>query len=371
MRKVVIALLGVLILGASIGIFMLFKNNKKQPPKRKVQTEKTVFIKTVKNSEIPIIITADGNLVAKQKVELFSEVQGVLQATGKEFKVGVKYRKGEVLLRINNEEHYATLQAQKSSLQNLIVSMMPDLRLDYPVAFEKWNTYLKNFDLNKSIPALPKTDTDQEKYFVTGKNIYATYYNIKNLEARLGKYNIRAPFDGILTETLVTQGTLVRAGQKMGEFIRTETYEIEVAINATYVNILSVGKDVSLRNLEETQEWTGKVTRINGKIDQATQTVKVFIEVKGANLREGMYLEAYVPAQKEANAYEIARKLLIDNKEVYIVQGSVLRKIPINPVYFNENTVIVKGLEDGIQLVSKPISGAHEGMKVKVVSENK
>ncbi len=371
MRKIVITGIGILILVGAFGLSTFFKNSKKQPPKSISKNEKVVFTETIKNNEIPIVITADGNLVAKNKVELFTEVQGVLQATGKEFRAGVNYRKGETLLRINNEEHYATLQAQKSSLQNLIVSIMPDMRLDYPEAFDKWNQYLQNFDINKSVQKLPETSSDKEKYFVTGKNIYATYYNIKNLEARLLKYNIRAPFSGILTEVLVTQGTLVRAGQKMGEFINPNIYELEVSINAAYVNILSKGKEVILQDLEKTQNWTGTVSRINGRIDQNTQTVKVYINVKGKDLREGMYLEAKVPAKSETNVYEISRKLLVENKSVYVVKDSVLDLVEIKPIYFNENTVIVRGLNDGTQLVNKPISGGYSGMKVRMISENK
>ena len=137
MRKMVVYLLGLLILLGAVGTMMYLKNNKKQPKKAPAKTEKTVFTETVKNREIPIVVVADGNLIAKQRVELFSEVQGVLQATGKSFKVGERYSKGQTLLRINNEEHYATLQSQKSSLQNLIVAMMPDLRLDYPESFQE------------------------------------------------------------------------------------------------------------------------------------------------------------------------------------------------------------------------------------------
>ena len=186
------------------------------------------------------------------------------------------------------------------------------------------HTY-KTSILKKSVKPLPEPVSDQEKYFVTGKNIYATYYNIKNLEARLSKYNIRAPFRGVLTDVMVTQGTLVRAGQKLGEYINTDIYELEVAVNAAYAGILKVGEKVALKNLEQTEDWSGTVARINGKIDQNSQTIKVFIEVKGDNLREGMYLEAHVEAQKEPKAYEIDRKLIVDNKAVYIVKRFDIR----------------------------------------------
>ncbi|CAM1333547.1 efflux RND transporter periplasmic adaptor subunit [Tenacibaculum aestuariivivum] len=369
MRKLIIVVASIVLLGISFLISNYFKNSKKTPKQKDLKIEKTVFVEEVKNEDITITISANGNLVAKNKVAIYSEVQGVLQPTGKDFRAGVSYQKGQTLLSINSQEFYASIQSQRSSLQNLIASIMPDVRLDYPESFEKWNFYLKKFDINKITQALPKPSSDKEKYFVTGKNIYTTFYNLKNLEARLSKYKLKAPFKGVLTEVLVTDGTLVRAGQKMGEFIDTSVFELPLSVNGTFADILQVGKTVTLHNLEKTKTWTGKVTRINSKIDQASQTVQVFIEVKGSNLREGMYVTASVPVKTVTNAIEINRKLLVENKSVYVVKNNVLNLVSINPVHFNENTVVAKGLKNGVQLISKPVSGAYIGMPVKIFSE--
>lgn len=371
MRKLIIVGAGIAVLGMSLLLSNYFKSSKKTPKQKVTKVVKTAFVEVVNNGEVPVAISANGNVVAKNKVDIYSEVQGVLQATGKDFKPGVSYKKGQTLLRINSQEFYASIQSQRSTLQNLIASIMPDMRLDYPNSFAKWDNYLKNFNINKALQQLPEPSSDKEKYFITGKNIYTTYYNIKNLEARLGKYNIRAPFSGVLTEALVTNGTLVRAGQKMGEFIDTSVFELPLSVNGSFADVLRVGKKVTLHNLEKTKTWTGKVSRINGKIDQTSQTVQVFIEVKGKDLREGMYLEANVPAKSVSNAVEINRKLLVENKSLYIVNNDVLELVEVLPVHFNENTVVIQGLQNGISLVSKPIAGAYAGMPVKVFSETK
>ncbi|WP_275316717.1 efflux RND transporter periplasmic adaptor subunit [Tenacibaculum bernardetii] len=369
MRKLIIVGAGVVVLGLSFIISNILKDSKELPVQKVTKVEKTVFVKEVKNGDVAINIIANGNLQAKNKVDIYSEVQGILKPTSKPFKAGISYSKGQTLLHINSQEFYASIQSQRSSLQNLIASIMPDLRLDYPNSFEKWNTYLKNYDINKTVQPLPEANSDKEKYFVTGKNIYTTYYNVKNLESRLGKYNLRAPFSGVVTEALVTNGTLVRVGQKMGEFIDTSVFELALSVNGSFADILKVGKTVELQNLEKNKMWSGKVARINGKLDQATQTVQVFIEVKGKELREGMYLEANVPVKTMTEAIEINRKLLVENKAVYVVKNNVLDMININPVHFNENTVVIKGLQNGAQLINKPVAGAYVGMPVKIFSE--
>ena len=359
-----------MVIGAFYVVKVMIASN--QRPQRKVKKiVKTVFTDVVENKDIPIIINANGNLVAKNKIDLYSEVQGILKPLSKDFKAGTTYKKGEVILRINSEEHYANLQAQKSNLFNSITSIMPDIRLDYPEEYEKWQKYLQSFDFKKTTPTLPEINSEKEKFFISGRNIYTTYYNVRNMEVRLSKYTIRAPYTGILTETFVNPGSLVRQGQKLGEFIDPRVYEMEIAISATYRDLLQKGKKVKLHNLEKTKSWTGKVVRVNGKIDQTSQTIKVYIQINSSDLKEGMYLEADLLAKSEKDAYEISRKVLVNNNSVYIVNDTILKLVPVTPVYFKDQSVIIKGLPDGSKILSKNVPGAYDGMLIKVFDKNK
>ncbi|UJH66344.1 efflux RND transporter periplasmic adaptor subunit [Allomuricauda sp. SCSIO 65647] len=371
MRKVIISVLaGVVIIGASIFGARFIANSKKDRRPKPQKVVKTVFVDTVKNGLVPIIVPANGNLMAKRRVELYAEVQGVFRPGSKLFKTGQKYRAGEILIRIDASEYYASVQSAKSNLYNLITSIMPDLQLDYPEHFGKWQTYLANFDLSKSTPQLPEISSEKEKYFITGRGIFTSYYNVKNLEQRLSKYTIYAPFEGVLAEALVTEGTLVRAGQKLGEFINTGVYELQVAVSKTYGDFLRVGEQVTLHNLEKTQKYIGEVARINGRVDQASQTITVFIEVKGEQLKEGQYLEANLNAKQEENAVEISRSLLLENNQVFVVRDSILDVIDVSPVYFGEKTVVVKDIPDNTPIIARPVTGAYAGMLVSVFDES-
>jgi RND family efflux transporter MFP subunit len=212
--------------------------------------------------------------------------------------------------------------------------------------------------------------SENEKYFISGRGILTSYYNVKNMEQRLAKYSIRAPFSGVVTEALVTEGSLVRAGQKLGEFIDTGVYELEVAISKTYSDLLELGEKVELLNLDGSRSYEGVVTRINARVDQATQTITAFIEVSDSNLKEGMYLEASLNARQEANAIEIDRGLLLENDRIFVVRDSVLDLIDVKPVYFTDRSVVLKEVPDGMTIVSKPVVGAYAGMLVKVYQED-
>ncbi|BAO76345.1 efflux RND transporter periplasmic adaptor subunit [Winogradskyella sp. PG-2] len=371
MRKIILTVLGILlIVGAYFGSKYIADNKKKKRP-TPAKVVKTVFTDTVKNSTVQIVIPANGSLVAQRRVELYAEVQGVFKSGSKLFKPGQEYKNGENLIRIDASEYYASVQSSKSNLYNSIASIMPDLRLDFPEVFQKWQSYLNGFDLNKSTPKLPEMTSEKENYFITGRGIVSNYYNVKNLEQRLAKYNIRAPFSGILTEALVTEGSLIRNGQKLGEYIDPSVYEMEVALSKNYASLLKVGESVVLKNLNNTQEYTGKVSRINGSIDATTQTITAYIEVKDKTLKEGMYLEANLNAKQESDAIEVNRSLVLDGDQIFVVRDSILDLIDVMPVYFSDKKAVLKNVPDGTVMVIKPIPGAYAGMLVKPFKDNK
>lgn len=370
MRKILLVGIGIVILGASsLGAYLIIKSNNKVKPKVE-KVVKTVFTETVKNTTVPIIIPSNGNLVAKNRFELYSEVQGIFENTAHDFKAGQYYNKGETLIRINSDEYFASVQVAKSNLYNLIASIIPDLRLDFPAHYKVWDNYLRSIDMNKTIAPLPKIEDEKLNYFITGRGIVSSFYNVKNLEQRLSKYKLVAPFSGVLTEAIVTKGTLIRSGQKLGEFIDPTIYELELAIGKSYSDLLKIGESVELKTLLGKKPYIGKVTRINGRIDQSTQTIKVFVEVKADDLKEGMYLEAQLEASDEPNAIRISRKLLVNNSEIFILKDTILDILKVNPVYFSPNEVVIKGVPDGTKILSKPLAGAFAGMLVKPANED-
>ncbi len=370
MRKAINVVLGIaIVIGAVFGAKAIIAGKKKRKPKNE-KVVPTVFVEQVNNASIPINIKESGRLMAKRRLEIFAEVQGVMEGTGKEFKPGKTYRRGETLVKIRSTDYYANLQAQKSVLQNMITSILPDLRLDYPKAYQRWDAYLKDFRMDRPIQPLPEPTSDKEKFFVTGKNIYTTYYNTKNLEIIYQKYTLRAPFSGILIESQVNQGTLIRPGQKLGTLIDPKLFELEVSVSKSLIPSLSVGQTVSVIDpVNTTLRYEGKIGRVNGMVNTGTQTVQVFIEVKGADLKEGMYLEAVVNGKEKENAFEIERSLLVDNNKVFAINDSVLIMHPVKVVHKTQNTVVVEGLPQGAQILRKSVPGAYSGMQVKIQKE--
>jgi multidrug efflux pump subunit AcrA (membrane-fusion protein) len=146
MRQVIISVLGILIIGGGfLGMKKMASKEKPEPEKVQKATP-VVFSEIVKNQDLPITISASGNLEARDRVEIYSEVQGIFEYSAKSYKPGVVYSEGSVLIQLNSDEHKSNLRSQKSSLYNQIVGLLPDLKFDYPQSYEQWQNYITEKD---------------------------------------------------------------------------------------------------------------------------------------------------------------------------------------------------------------------------------
>ncbi|MEM7485985.1 MAG: HlyD family efflux transporter periplasmic adaptor subunit [Bacteroidota bacterium] len=367
-KKYFSVLAGILIVALGLLVFTLMNAQKKSKGIDANEVPKTLMVrvKPVALKDIPYRIEATGILRAKERIDIYSEVQGTLLRTTSPFKIGNRFKKGETLIAMDSEEHAAQIKSNRSDLINQIAAMLPDMEIDYPNLYKKWEVYLNDLKVDESTPELPKFTSNGEKLFISGKNIYRTYFNVKNLEERLGKYTLRAPFGGIVTESNVNVGTLVRSGQKIGEFIDNSIYELQLSIPASASKFLATGKKVDLQHLDGLKGTTGIITRINAKVDQDTQTVAVIVEVSGESLKDGQYLRAQLLGGNLKNVFAMDNALIQENSNVYILKDSVLHLKPVQVLNYQDDLAVVTGLDNGTLVVDQQVANAYPGMPIKI-----
>jgi len=371
-RKFIIVVVAVLILAGGVLIRKQLAAGKKPMPRKPETMVSMAFAETVDNGTVSTSVKATGRLMAKNRLELFAEVQGLMLPDGGVFKPGNAFSAGQTLVSIRSDDFRAGLVAQRSAFHSKLANVLPDLKADFPSSFPQWNKYVADFDPQKALIELPAATNEREKLFITGRGLYADYFNLKNAEINLSKYTIGAPFGGVLTEALVNPGTVVRPGQKLGEFIDPSVFEIEISVGASLVASLRTGlKVVVTPTVGNGIKYDGEVMRINRSIDPATQTGSVFIRVAGSGLEEGIFAEVIIPGADISDAFEINRSVLFDDDQVFVVKDSLLVAVKTDPLFFKENTVVVRGLENGSRVLSKPVPGAYAGMKVAVYQDNK
>lgn len=362
-RKWILFVLGFAVIALSFQLSKKIANSNPPPRRQAKKAVKNVFTKEVKNGSYNVQIPSNGLLEAYQRIKITSRVQGLMQTINPLFKSGQSYRKGQVLVQIASSEFNSNVIAQRASLYNLITSVMPDLQLDFPQAYQSWKTYLKEFDVEKAIPPLPEMYEDV-RLFISGRGIISSYYSLQNLEKSLTFYTIRAPFNGVLVSANVTEGSLIRPGQELGDFIAPDHYELKVALPKSYVEKIDVGATVELKSIDTQKKYTGSVSRINAKVNTETQSVEVFIQVSSSELKEGVYLEALIGALEFNEVVALDRGLLSGDQELYLVEDDklVLKKVEV--AHFTDSHAVVRGLKDGVVVVAQPIIGAYQGMEV-------
>lgn len=322
---------------------------------RKPEKQETVSKETikVKNEIHEKTINTTGRMYAFEKVDLYSEVSGVLETNSIKFKEGKKYSKGETLLSIDSEVYENTLKSQKSSFLNQLTLLLPDLKFDFPNEYAKWDKYLREFKVDNPIEGLPKTESEREHYYLASNNIFTLYYDIKSMEATFDKYTIQAPFSGIVTEANINPGTLVMNGQKLGEFINTSLFEMEAAVSLSEINLLKIGTMIELKSIGSDEIVKGKLVRINEKIDSETQSVKVFIQSSDKKIKDGMFFSAELKTNSNTSLAKLPEDA-ISNNIVKVQVENVEKEIEVEIFDRSEDYVFVKGLEDDSLVVIEP-----------------
>ena len=357
-------LIGLGIIVSGFLLFGLMRNNGEGATIEDKKVERMVSTQLVEPEAYPFVIEATGSLTAKKRIELFSEVQGILLATSTDFKEGNRFGKNQTLLQINSSEYKAQLLSTRSAFLNRVAGMLPDMEIDFPEGSGKWRLYLESFNVNEPLQSLPKPSSESERFFLTGKGIYENYYTVKNQEERLSKYTLSAPFNGVVTESLVTTGTLVRNGQKLGEFIDPSLFEMKLEVPSRYNKYIALGKEVQLQTLDTKQKFQGKISRINEKISSNTQTITVVVEVANKGLKEGQFLQGTIFGEMIENVVKIDNNLLIENNQVYIVKDGKLQLQKVVPVNYVGDSLLINGLQPKTILVDEVLVNVYPGMKV-------
>ena len=347
----------------------LIININKSEPNYNNNSLTSVYIKVVKNNSNEIEIERNGKLRSSSRISIISEVQGIKKKNrNKSFKEGERFNRGETLIEINSDEFNSIVKQSRSELKNLIASVLPDIKIDYAENFNKWKNYFDNLSVEEPISKIPESASEKENLFLVGRGIESTYYKVKNLEERLSKYEIKAPFDGILVKGNISDGSFIVPNQILGEFIDPNNFEVGVNIPVNYLEKIKLNQSVSIISEGNKDDVIGKIKRINRKVDEMTQTVKIFIEFYDKNLFEGRFVEINIPLGVIPNSQLISRSLLINDNYVFVAnKDDKISKAYVQPVFYNKKNVIVTGLQDGTRLITSNVSGIYEGMKIKVV----
>jgi len=351
MKKLKYLIIIIAILGGAILLNSIFtKQNKADLRKENKKEIKKLNTVLVKNEIQSTEISTSGRMNAFNKVEIFAEVSGVLENNSIKFKEGNRFKKGDIMISINPDVFYNNLLAMKSSLLNQLTLLLPDLKIDFPEDFHKWEAYLENFDLQKPLNKLPDQLSKKETFYISSRNIFKLYYDIKSMEATYNKYTIEAPFNGYVTQSNINPGTLVRNGQKLGEFISTALFEMEAPIKLSELNLVSIGQSVNLSTYDMNKVLKGKIVRINKAIDPQSQSVKIIIHSTDKNILDGMFFNVSIKAHSNVKLAKLPIGAVRNDDTVLINEDNNEKVVQVKVIEKTPTYVLVSGLKDNTEV---------------------
>ncbi len=375
-RVIFVSILGgIAVIVASVAISNLLSSMAEAPRRGGNRPARGVVVSAASPEAVPYQVEVYGQARAFNRVEMFAEVSGVLQRTQPPFLEGESFRAGQTLFRMEDSEARASLMSQRSNYINTLTQVLPDLKIDYPDMYSEWEEYLLGLDVNRTTPSYPEITESKARIFLTSRGVISAYHNLKSAEERLSKYHLEAPFNGVVTQSSIRPGTLVRVGQPLGTFIDPNSFEIEVSVSANELSYIEIGDTVHLHSPDFEGEVVAQIKRINSQIDASTQSVKVFLNVDRETsefpIQEGMYLSGIIKGENLENVVRVPRRLITaegENSSLWVVSQSdsttMRREVQVKG--YIDDDALVTGLNNGQWYIAQVAPGLLAGEKVNV-----
>lgn len=191
----------------------------------------------------------------------------------------------------------------------------------------------------------------------------------------LERTEVRAPFDGVVSEINVSQGDRVRAEDVLVRLQNPATIEVRTQIPASYAAAvtrgLATGATMSALVQAGDLGITGELMRISGQTREASGGVDSFIRFSTPPraLRLGSTVRVYLDLPPEDNVIALPAEALYGRDQVYKLVDNRMQMIAVErvgerarPVGGTEVLIRSPRLTDGDSIVITKLSNAADGL---------
>jgi RND family efflux transporter MFP subunit len=226
-----------------------------------------------------------GTLAAEREARVNAELGGsILQVY---VEVGQAVTEDQPLAQIEPQ----TAREQAEFTDALVLSFENNLRLAR-----------RNLDRSKRLAqggAVSTAQMEQDELAVTQAEATLAEARSRQTSAQrtLSRSTVRAPFAGIVANRSASVGDVVKDGTQLFTVVDPTSLRLEAQVPAEYIRTLKVGTPVRFRlSGFDSQELTGKVSRIVPVLDPATRQVQVLVTVPNPDksLVAGLFAEGRV-----------------------------------------------------------------------------
>lgn len=350
----------------------------KKPPAEKTPVDNTPLVAVLKNHLIDMnfSVSSYGVVRGKYETELVAQVAGEIVYLSDKFVRGGFVKKGELLAKIDGSDYDAEVTQAKANIASAQAALVLE-RAQGEVAKELWR------DIKSSKPtplSLRKPQLAQQE-----ASLLSAKASLKRAQKNRQRTLIKSPYDALIESRKIALGSYVSMGTPLGKIVSTAQAEIRLPVADNELRYLAnkgVGAEVTVfaELAGVRQQWSGKIIRNEGIIDERNRMNYLVAEikdpyalsdsVKGKNeLRYGTYVSAFITGQAVSDISIIPRHLLIDGKVAIVDKQKQLHFQDVTV----ERTVgaqlfISAGLKEGDLLITSPLDYPVEGMPVQIKS---
>ena len=310
----------------------------------------TVTAYIVKPEKLNNKIYISGTLLSNEEVTLMPEVAGKILSIA--FKEGSAVKKGDLLVKINDED----LQAQLKKLQ-----------LQEKLASEKEARQKKLLAIN---------GISQEEYDASLTQLNSIAADIEVLKAQIAKTQITAPFNGTVGLKNISEGSYVTPGTQIATMQQSDPMKLDFYVPEKYATLVKVNGKLTFTTEAGTEKHDAVVMAIEPKVDAVTRTIQVRAKTdnKGGNLFSGSFVRIEFSLQETEDALMIPTESIIPilkGQKVFVARGGKAEEVKVETGLRSENKVqILKGLSAGDTVIATGIMQLKSGSLLKIVNIN-
>jgi len=212
-----------------------------------------------------------GTLTARDGIDVKNEVEGVIEKIHVES--GKSVEAGDLLVSINDDVEQADLAALQAQVE----------------------LAQANFERTKRM--WEKKTASEREYDDTRSALQVAQANLEQLQARIAKKNIRAPFGGVLGIRNVNKGQYVSPGTRLFSLQDNSVLYADFSVPANHFPEIRPGLEVQFRVSAYLETvFSGEVQAAESKVDEATRNIDIRAQLMNEQglLLPGMYADIYL-----------------------------------------------------------------------------
>ncbi len=273
---------------------------------------------TIKKGMLQSSLQVPGELQPYQEVSLYAKISSYVKQYLAD--IGSEVHKNQLLMVLEAPEINAQLaQAKSHILQQKALYLASKANYDRLYNTSKTPGTVAQNDVDQ---AAARKNSDYANY----EAAIASYREVAN---NLSYLQIRAPFDGVVSQRNVNAGAYVGPAGKGSDLpllVIQEQKKLRLVISVPELNTggLTNRNEVSftVRSLPN-EKFVARVKRLAGALDDRLRSERVEMDVYNPNKRllPGMYAEVNLPMQSKDSTYVVPKTAVVTSTEkVFVVQ---------------------------------------------------